>query len=102
MPAGQPITLNIPAILSITSGIIQSGQGNNGILRVANTAFDAVTFATTGSGYVDGPLQRGIVNSNQSYLFPLGKGGQFLPLMLQKPNVSGMNCLTKQELFLVR
>jgi hypothetical protein len=71
------IDLNASAstFLSITSGIIQSGQMFNGILRIQNTAFNAVTFANAGTGYVDGPLQRGIVNSNQSYLFPLGKGG---------------------------
>lgn len=87
------IDLAGPAFLSITSGILQSGQGANGILRILGTTVGgvnpSVTFATTGAGYVDGPLQRTLASAPGAFLYPLGKGGQFLPMLLQNMNVAG-------------
>ncbi|MFY7999718.1 MAG: LamG-like jellyroll fold domain-containing protein, partial [Candidatus Kapaibacteriota bacterium] len=89
-PSSTLITLNgtsmTAPILSVTSGIIRTGRGANSILLIANVSANAVTFANTGTGYIEGPLQRQITNG-VSYFYPLGDGGRFLPASIS--NISG-------------
>ena len=86
-PSSSLITLTGTApVLSVTSGVVRTGRGTRSILQIANTMAAAVTFATIGTGYIEGPLQRQVTNG-VSYMFPMGDGGRFLPASLS--NVSG-------------
>ncbi len=90
------IDLATAATLSITSGIIQAGQGANCILRILSTAPNSVTFANTGAAYVEGPLQRTLASGAGAYLYPLGKSGVYLPMLFQNVNVAGGTILAAE------
>ncbi|MCU0425642.1 MAG: IPT/TIG domain-containing protein [Candidatus Kapabacteria bacterium] len=91
--AGDILTLGNNASLAVTSGIVRSGEMANGMVFVSNPSALSVTFATTGFGYVQGQMRRAIANSINSYFFPLGTAGRFLPFALGTTNVSLMPIL---------
>lgn len=93
LSAANHVALAPGAFLSITSGILQSGQGVRSVMRVLGTVTSgptpSVTFANTGAGYVEGPLQRTLATGAATYLYPLGKSGVYLPMLVKNVNVAG-------------
>lgn len=94
--AANRVDLAAPAYLSITSGILQAGQGVRSILRILSTTPNSVTFANTGAGYVEGPLQRTLATGAATYLYPLGKSGVYLPMLVKNANVAGGTILAAE------
>jgi len=100
LSAANHVALAPGAFLSITSGILQSGQGVRSVMRVLGTVTSgptpSVTFANTGAGYVEGPLQRTLATGAATYLYPLGKSGVYLPMLFQNVNVAGGTVLAAE------
>jgi Leucine-rich repeat (LRR) protein len=101
--AGQtlilPLGVNlITTNLTLNNGIIRSQTGQR--IEVTNTFTAPVPSATT---HIDGalrlsldPLSSGLVNAGP-FTFPLGKGGQYLPLTLL--DVNGTGTIIQAEAF---
>jgi len=64
--------------LTFTNGILTP---NGNTLIISNTSTSAISGAGAGK-YVSGPLKWNLSNSNGTYLFPVGKGGNFYPFSL--------------------
>ncbi len=68
----------IGGTLTFTNGILTP---NGNTLIISNTATNAISGASTGK-YVSGPLRWNLSNTNGTYLFPVGKGGNYYPFSL--------------------
>ena len=62
--------------LVLTNGILTSTTGN--LMYVSSTSTSAIT-GYSSSNYVSGPLKWALANSAGTYIFPVGKGGNYYP-----------------------
>ncbi len=68
----------VAGTLTFTNGILTP---NGNTLIVSNTATNAISGAGTGK-YVSGPLRWNLSNTNGTYVYPVGKGGNYYPFSL--------------------
>jgi Leucine-rich repeat (LRR) protein len=78
-PLGAPLVIGAAGSLNLNGGNIGTTAINS--LTITNTAAGAVTRT---AGFVNGPLIR-VMTGAGAYQFPLGNGGQYLPLTLTNP-----------------
>ncbi len=79
--------------VTLTSGALTTTSSN--LLSVTNTATTAISGSS--SGYIDGPVKWSLLNSRtNTYAFPLGNGGTYLPLSLASTNTTSGNTATAQ------
>jgi hypothetical protein len=64
--------------LTFTNGILTP---NGNTLTISNTSTSAISGAGAGK-YVSGPLRWNLSNTNGTYVFPVGKGGNYYPFTL--------------------
>ncbi|MBD1209843.1 MAG: hypothetical protein H9535_15525, partial [Ignavibacteria bacterium] len=98
------ITVNLTAPRTIgATGILQLGgilNTSGGLLTINNTAVGAITGASSTS-YIDGPLARALPTGAGvgQWLFPVGKGGTYLPFAINTPTSSGAGSTVQVEAF---
>ncbi|MFY8001098.1 MAG: beta strand repeat-containing protein, partial [Candidatus Kapaibacteriota bacterium] len=76
---GAPIVIGAAGTLNLNGGNITTTAAES--LTITNTAPAAVTRT---NGFIDGPLIRAMTAAGV-YLFPTGRGGQYLPLSFTNP-----------------
>jgi hypothetical protein len=82
------VTVGATGSLNLTNGILTT-TGTN-LLTISNTSNSAISGASS-SSYINGPLRWTLpVNlvSGSTYLFPVGKGGIYLPFSLVNPTTT--------------
>lgn len=101
-PSGV-VTLNnavvVTNVLTLTSGLVNTSSGS--ILTVIGTATGAIDGGSA-SSYVVGPLARRLptnLASGSSYIFPVGKGGNYYPLTAVNPTTSTFSTTLTVESF---
>jgi hypothetical protein len=83
---------NVAGILDLTSGIITTGFNT---ITVAAAVSDNITNASSTS-YVDGKLAR-LYNTTASRSFPIGKSGNYRPLVLDYTALTGTSTVTAEQ-----
>lgn len=81
----KPISVGSNGILTLTNGTITTDLTNS--LNINNTNQSAISGAS-GASYINGPISRALPSNNatsSSYLFPVGKGANYLPLTMVNP-----------------
>jgi hypothetical protein len=71
--------VSVSGTLTFTSGLLTTTSSN--LLTITNTSTSAISGAGTGK-YVSGPLRWNLSNSNGTYVFAVGKGGNYYPFTL--------------------
>jgi len=80
---GGALALNATGSLTLTTGRVVSSDAN--FITLANPAATAIAGAPfDATKHIDGPLAWSM-NQPVAYTLPLGKGGQYLPLVVQSP-----------------
>ena len=78
------VTLSVPKAIAgtliFTEGVLNTTASN--LLTITNTATGAVSGAGTGN-YVNGPMKWNLSNAPGTYVFPVGKGGNYYPYTLK-------------------
>lgn len=102
------LTINNTGGVSLSAATTVSGSGTvvltNGylttttnLLSITNTLAAAVT--SNNSAYINGPLKWTLLNTTRTYIFPVGKGGTYLPFTInsyasastQAPTIEAFN-----------
>ena len=81
----KPISMGSNGILTLTNGTITTDATNS--LSINNTSLSAISGASSTS-YINGPISRALPSNyttSSSYLFPIGKGSNYMPLTLVNP-----------------
>ncbi|MFY7883607.1 MAG: beta strand repeat-containing protein, partial [Dolichospermum sp.] len=81
----MPISLGSNGILTLTNGTITTDATNS--LSINNTSVSAISGASDTS-YINGPISRALpsnYSTSSSYLFPIGKTSNYMPLTLVNP-----------------
>lgn len=89
----KPISLGSNGILTLSSGTITTDLVNT--LSINNTSVSAVVGGTNTS-YINGPVTRALPSNyttTSSYLFPIGKSANYLPLTMVNPK-TGIGAIT--------
>ncbi|MFO0359226.1 MAG: GEVED domain-containing protein, partial [Flavobacteriales bacterium] len=76
---------NVNNLLTLTSGIVNTSATN--ILTITNTGAGSVS-GGSGTSHINGPLVRNLpanLVSGSTYIFPVGKGGNYYPYTLTNP-----------------
>lgn len=90
-PTANTVTLAIPTTVSgtltLTNGILAT---TTNLLSVTHTASTAITGGSATS-FISGPVKWSLptLASGSTYIFPVGKGGAYLPFSLVNPTTSG-------------
>jgi hypothetical protein len=71
--------VSVSGSLTFTSGLLNTTSSN--LLTISNTSTSAMSGAGAGK-YVSGPLRWNLSNTNGTYVFPIGKGGNYYPFSL--------------------
>lgn len=85
--------ISISGNLDLQNGVVSS-SGNN-VFTIENTASNAIQVSGPGS-YISGPMVWRVIE-DESYTFPLGKGGLEFPFSIS--SISGTNLYIKAEAF---
>ncbi len=81
----KAIGLGSSGVLTLTNGTLTTDITN--IIRINNTSSSAIVGASN-SSYINGPISRALPSSystSSSYLFPIGKGSNYMPLTMVNP-----------------
>ncbi len=90
-----PVTLSSTAVLTLTSGILQTDITN--LLRLASSANTAIGGnAASSTNMINGPVRQIMATTNTTYTYPVGSGTTPLPLVLASTNTTGTDSVTVQ------
>lgn len=102
LPLGSPVILGQNTTLNFQRGVLRSTATNMLVMTNINTS---VPFSSSGenpASYIDGPMQRYLpanASSNQSWRFPIGKNGKYMPFSLYNIQTGGNQPFLQAEVF---
>ncbi|MCU0426425.1 MAG: FG-GAP-like repeat-containing protein, partial [Candidatus Kapabacteria bacterium] len=92
--AAGVLTLSSPTTIAGAASLLFGANGrlntSSAMLTLNNPSPGALS--RTGSGYIDGPFRRALLpgaSIGQQWLFPIGKGGTYLPFAVNDPTTAG-------------